>query len=272
MTEARCFRHVFFVTDLEGAAGVIDWSQTRKKGPRLGAARGLLTSEINAAVEGLFRKAKDLSLLPRFKVSVWDGHGHGGTVFADLDPRVEKFPYRDRRGFGGLLAHLLADDIPLDALGFIGQHAMAGSGGNLSHTYSSLWIEKYLLNGVEVGELGVRALLAWTRGIPTVFLSGDDIACREASELIPGLVTVGVKTSRGVLAADSLPPEESCRALLEGAGKILELDPRSPDLTPSFIPRPPYRFEKHYKRRGVFIPSWRWTTRGNDLGAVLRRV
>ena len=36
MTEARCFRHVFFVTDLEGAAGVTDWSQTRKKGPRLG--------------------------------------------------------------------------------------------------------------------------------------------------------------------------------------------------------------------------------------------
>jgi D-amino peptidase len=270
--EPRRFRHVFFVTDLEGAAGVTDWSQTRKRGPRLDAARELLTSEINAVVEGLFPSRKELSSVPRVKVSVWDGHGHGGTVFADLDSRVEKFPYRDRRGFGGLLGHLLADEIPVDALGFIGQHAMAGSGGNLCHTYSSLWIEKYLLNGVEVGEFGARALLAWARGIPTIFLSGDDVACREASELVPGLVTVSVKRSRGVVAADSLSPRESCQALREGAGKILELDPCSSDLTPSFIPQPPHRFEKRYRRQGVSILRWRRATRGDDLRAVLRRV
>jgi D-amino peptidase len=272
VSEPRRFRHVFFVTDLEGAAAVTDWSQTRKHGPRLDAARELLTSEINAVVDGLFRKATDLSLLPCFKVSVWDGHGHGGTVFADLDRRVEKFRHGDRRGFGGLLAHLLAGGTPVDALGFIGQHAMAGSGGNLCHTYSSLWIEKYLLNGVEVGEFGARALLAWARGIPTIFLSGDDVACREALELVPGLVTVSVKKSRGVLAADSLSPRESCQALREGAGKILELDPCSPDLTPSFIPQPPHRFERRYRRQGLGVLRWRWTTRGDDLPAVLRRI
>jgi D-amino peptidase len=254
VSQARRFRHVFFVTDLEGAAGVTDWSQTRKRGPRLAAARKLLTSEINAAVDGLLRKAEDLSLSPRFKVSVWDGHGHGGTVLGDLDPRVEKFGYRDRRGFDGLLTHLLADEMPVDALGFIGQHAMAGSNGNLCHTYSSRWVEKYLLNGVEVGEFGTRALLAGARGIPTVFLSGDDVACREALKLIPGLVTVCVQ------------------ALRQGAGKILELDPRSPDLTPLFIPRPPHRFERRYRRQGVPVLRWRWTTRGDDLRAVLRRA
>ncbi len=272
MTLGRCFRHVFFVTDLEGAAGVSNWSQTRVPGPKLQAARKLLTNEINSVVEGLYRKAEALELLPDFKISVWDGHGHVGTVFEELDPRVTKYKQGDPRGCHGLYAQALGEDPPMDAVGFIGQHAMAGTGGNLCHTYSSQRVSRYVLNGRDIGELGTRGLLAWSMGVPTVFVSGDDVACREGQDLVPGIVAVSVKRSLGVVEAESISPVESCQLLLRSAGRILDLDPEAPSLRPTFLPKPPYVYEKLYLRRWGLIPRKNETLRGGDLREVLTRV
>ena len=265
-------RHIFVVTDIEGVAGVTDWIQTRTPGAPLEEARRHLTGEINSVVVGLFDRADELGLCPHFRVTVWDGHGPGGTAFDELDSRVTKFRHTDSRGLGGLFDLALAADPPMDAVAFVGQHAMAGTGGNLCHTYSSQRVRKHLLNGVEIGEFGTRSLHAWCLGVPTVFFSGDDVACREAAALVEGLVKVQVKTSKGILKADSVTHEQSCDLLKRAAMSVLDLDLHSPFLKPMFLPDPPYLYEKfHYPRWGV-VPRPTRRHGGNDLLSVLGEV
>ena len=267
----RSTRHLFVVTDIEGVAGVSDWSQTRKLGPELERARGFLSEEINAFVQGLISAAAD-ARIEAPAVSVWDGHGYGGADFDAIDRRVAKFRYDDGRGFAGLLDHALASSPPADALAFVGQHAMEGSGGNLAHTYSSRRVRRHLLNGCEIGEFGTRALHASALGLPTLFISGDDVACEEARALVPGIVRACVKRSIGTTRVESLGRAEACALISSRAGEIIGLDLSASELAPTFRPTPPYEYRIERKLRFGLVPRRDRTLRGDDLVALLRRV
>ena len=197
-------RH-FLITDLEGPAGVDSWAQTREgEGPAKTAAMRLLTAEVNAVLEGI------LAADPGGEVTVWDGHGTGGILAAELDPRARFLarpaPLRESLAAGA------------DALYFVGQHAMAGTpGAPLCHTYSSRTVAEYRLNGRPAGEFACRAALAGELGVPTVFLAGDDRAVAEARALVPSIVGAITKIGRGVEAADHLGHEQSCAVVRAGA-------------------------------------------------------
>lgn len=215
-------RH-FLLTDLEGPAGVDSWSQTRQgEGPAKTAAMRLLTAEVNAVLEGI------LAADPAGAVAVWDGHGSGGILPAELDAR----------------ARFLARPAPLreslaafaDALYFVGQHAMAGTpGAPLCHTYSSRTVAEYRLNGVPTGEFGCRAALAGEMGVPSVFLGGDDRAVEEARAVAAAIVGVVTKAGLGLQAAAHLAPEESCARLRAGAERAATRAERIP---PHRVPAP----------------------------------
>lgn len=216
-------RH-FLLTDLEGPAGVWLWKQTREgeNAAKLAAMR-LLTGEVNAVTEGI------LEADPNAEVLVWDGHGTGGLLFEQLHERVQYLP--------GEVPLLVGLRRGVDALYFVGQHAMAGTpDAPLCHTYSSLTVEEYRLNGVPIGEFGCRAALAGELGIPTVFLSGDDKAAAEARTLVPDIVTVVTKQGVGVQAAIHLTHPEACRRLRAGA---VECAKRVRELSPLRM-APPY--------------------------------
>ena len=203
---------------------------------------------------------------------MWDGHGYGGLILDRLDQRVTAYRHDDARSFTGLLRESLSGTVPVDALAFIGQHAMEGSGGTLSHTYSSRRICGYSLNGRAIGEFGLRALYAWALArIPTVFISGDDIACREAQSLVPGILCVQVKTSLGITSAHHLDHKESCAQLASKAAQILGQDADDPSLRPSFVPEPPYVFRKKFKWKFGLLPRPPRTLRGASLTAVLEK-
>ena len=69
-------------------------------------------------------------------------------------------------------------DESFDAMFLCGLHAMAGAeGGVLSHSFTPL-IENLWLNGLNMASFGDRR-------IPTVFVSGDEAAVREAQALVP---------------------------------------------------------------------------------------
>lgn len=203
-------RH-FLLTDLEGPAGVDSWTQTREgEGPAKTAAMHLLTGEINAVVEGIY--AAD----PEAKVIVWDGHGTGGILPGELDPRATYLPRPTP-----LREPLAAAN---DALYFVGQHAMAGTpDAPLCHTYSSRSVTEYRLNDRPMGEFGCRAALAGELGVPTVFIGGDDKAVAEARTLIPNIVGVATKIGRGIEAAEHLSHEQSCALLRANAAKAAAL-------------------------------------------------
>ncbi|MCR4303421.1 MAG: M55 family metallopeptidase [Gallionella sp.] len=262
------WRHIFLVTDIEGVAGVESWEQTQS-GPRHEAAKALATDEVNSVIRALLGPP-DIPGPTLLRISVWDGHGCGGLLPERLDRRVTFYRHDDARNFTGLLRESLRGEVPVDALGFVGQHAMEGSGGTLSHTYSSRRIRSYKLNGRPIGEFDLRALYAWALAkIPTVFFSGDNVACNEAQSLVPGILRVQVKESLSLTSARHLEPAHACTRLTDSAKQILERDLSDPSLRPSFFPEPPFEFRKHFKLKFGFVPRPPQTLRGDSLTAVL---
>src|SRR5579884_2129928 len=50
---------VFISSDIEGAAGVVDWEQVRAPGAEYEIGRRLLTDEVNAAIDGAVQAGAD---------------------------------------------------------------------------------------------------------------------------------------------------------------------------------------------------------------------
>lgn len=229
------------ITDLEGVAGVDSFSQTRTKDVALkGPGMKQLGRETNACVEGI--RAID----PHASVDVVDGHGTGGLFPDDL------VGSRYIRLFGTSVYRLLESG-RYDAMLFVGQHAMAGTvAAPLNHTYASRDVMYYRLNDVFIGEFGARALMAGLKGIPVIFLSGDDKAAAEASMFIPEIVTAVTKRGKGIEAADHLPSDQACRLIREGAAKAVE---RIASIPPFTGIQGPFTFEARYYRP-IEDPYW----------------
>jgi D-amino peptidase len=258
---------VFVMTDLEGVAGVASFEGDAYAGaPRLERARELLTAEVNAAVTGLFDGGAG-------EIVVMDGHGDGGVVYGDLDPRASLV-------HGRPLSPRWVDELDGCAAAiFVGQHAMAGTAdGNLNHTQDSRTTACISLNGETIGEIGQFALLAGAHGVPAIFLSGDEAACREFTTLVPGTVTAAVKRGLGRNSAVSVSAVEARRRIREGARLALERH-RTQPIAP-LTRTPPYVLERRFfttasvepylGRPGIeIVDELTIRARGNDLGAII---
>ncbi len=221
------------MTDLEGVAGVVSFAdQTTPEGRYGERAKSLLTAEVNACVQGLLDSGVS-------EVTVLDGHGAGGIVFEELHPDallVHGLPMSP--DWRELIA---GTEVAL----FVGQHAMAGvPNGNLNHTQDSRSITSYILNGKLIGEIGQFALFAGSYGVPIVFLSGDEAACREVEELIPGVTTAAVKKGLGRNSAVSMSARRS-RELIQAGVKRAIAHHRSHPIAPLRWPGP-YVLEKRF--------------------------
>ncbi|MGI8913896.1 MAG: M55 family metallopeptidase, partial [Chloroflexota bacterium] len=223
---------IFILTDLEGPAMIFGFDQTRlpEAAGNMAQSKRLLTLEVNACVDGI------LDADPQAEVVVWDGHGSGGIDYELFHERAQLVAGRGVRAPYRL-------DGTFDALFFVGQHAMAGTpDAPLAHTYSSRTIEYYQLNGVPIGEFGLRATMAGTLcAVPTAFLSGDDKAVAEAQALVPELVGVTTKIGLGREAAQSLAPARAWELIRAGATAACRLV-QAGQIAPVRVP-PPYRFE-----------------------------
>jgi D-amino peptidase len=217
---------VYMGTDLEGVAGVVSFAeQSYPDGRYHDAAKKLLTAEVNAAIEGLLAAGVE-------EVLVSDGHGPGAIWFEDLHPAARLLHGRP------LAPRAVRDPIVAgyDACVMIGQHAMAGvATGNQSHTQSSRTIDRYTLNGHSIGEIAQFALYHGALGLPLIFVSGDEAACHEVEELIPGITTVAVKVGLSRGSAISLSAVEARHRIREGIQQAVERQRQDP--------LPPLRWE-----------------------------
>ena len=81
-------------------------------------------------------------------------------------------------------------------------------------------------NGTLVGEVAINAALCGTWGCPVVLVTGDDVVCAEATELLgPNLHTVAVKTGLGRFSARHLAPARACERLEQAAAEALSERP-----------------------------------------------
>jgi len=126
----------------------------------------------------------------------------------------------------------------------IGKHAMAGGkerGVNrhtvlphpLTRHYSSVASVK--INDLNVGEIGMFMAFAGSYNVPVIYLSGDDCACDEARELVPGIGTTAVKKSINYFCANSLLPDDAAKASAENLKETIK---RKHEIAPFVINGP----------------------------------
>jgi D-amino peptidase len=197
-------------------------------------AKRLLTAEVNAAVGGLLVAGVE-------DVLVMDGHGPGGIWFEDLHPAAKLLhgrPLAPRERTAPIVSQY-------DACVMIGQHAMAGIlTSNQGHTQSSRTIDTIQLNGRKIGEIAQFALYYGGLGVPLIFLSGEQDACREVEDLIPGIVTVSVQQGLGRGSAISLSAPEAHRRIREGIQRAVKRQQEDP--LPPLHWEGPYVLEKRF--------------------------
>jgi D-amino peptidase len=202
---------ILISADMEGISGVVHPTETNPGGYDYERCRALMTAEVNAAVAGV------LEALPHAEVLVADAHGPFRNLLPeDLDRRA-----RLVRGKPRPLGMLAGLDDDTDAVLFVGYHARSGRGpAVLAHTISDAVLD-VRLDGRSVGEIGLNAALAGFHGAPVVLLSGDDAACAELLELVPGAATVAVKQALGQAAAVALHPDVAREQLHRIAAKAI---------------------------------------------------
>ena len=92
----------------------------------------------------------------------------------------------------------------------------------MSHTVSGTEWRSVRFNGREVGETGINAALCGTWSCPVLLVTGDQVACREATELLgAGLETVQVKTALGRFSARHKTPGVARTLIEAGARRAL---------------------------------------------------
>ena len=198
---------VHICTDLEGVSGVTLFSQTREEGPAYEEARGLLTGDINAAVQGCLDGGADY-------ICVLDGHGHPFNIIPELlHPGAE---YLAGKGFPDLWSDL---EEGFDCAMLVGAHAMNRTpDGVLYHTQNSRADAHYWYNDRECGEIAQSAMCYGHYGIPVVMVSADTAGCREATEFLGDeVVTVAVKRGYGRECCRMLAPARAHELIREGA-------------------------------------------------------
>ncbi|MFO8059520.1 MAG: M55 family metallopeptidase [Bacillota bacterium] len=196
---------VFISADIEGVSGVVAADQTSSAGGDYDRARRLMTGEVNAAIDGAMEAGAE-------DVVVNDAHGNMRNILIEeLRPEA-----RLLTGSPKILGMMEGIDQGFDFCAFVGYHARAGSAGVLNHTISGGVVCRVQMNGREVGEAGLNAVLAGHYGIPLAMLSGDADVCRQVGELVPGVVTVAVKEAAGRYAALCISPERARNAIREG--------------------------------------------------------
>ena len=206
---------VYLSSDMEGTAGVVDWTQCIGPGPEYEYYRGLLQGEVNAAIEGAVSAGAT-------EILVNDSH----SSMQNLRPDQLLGGARYLSGRHKPMYMMEGLDPSYDAIFFVSYHgSMASEASTLSHTYNPRAIARVRLNGVEVGESGINALVALGHGVPIVLITGDDTTAEEARRVCPDIHAAVVKRSVTRFAADSLHPSAACELIRDTAAvAVKDLD------------------------------------------------
>jgi D-amino peptidase len=201
---------VFISIDLEGITGVCKEEQTDPTGPEYSSACAAMRADLDAALDGCFSAGAT-------GVVVCDGHAAGRNL------RVTGLP--DRVALVGSspwsLDMMTGINGSFDAALFLGYHARAGvAAAVLEHT-CAYKVFSVAMEGLEVGEFALNAMLAGHFGVPCTFVSGDDKAVAEARGLVSGIGAAVVKTSLARTCASALPPAVTAPLIREGVRAAL---------------------------------------------------
>ncbi len=220
---------IYILLDAEGISGVVNHEmQVRPDSPRYPETRKLIMADLNAAIAGAVEAGAT-------DIVVYDMHYYGTNVsLEELHPRAKAV-----LGKPAKIAPPAGIGPDVAALFMIGYHSMAETpGALLAHTYT-LDMKSLRLNGVLMGEIGLEAAIAGSRGVPLALLSGDDAALKEAAALLGELEGACVKQGTGSRSALCLPlPASGALIRQKAAAAVKTLSRRKP-----YRVQPPYEIE-----------------------------
>lgn len=185
---------VWISIDMEGISNIVDRDQLMPEGSRYELARESMMADL-AAVLSALQQESDVD-------RVWVNDSHDGMLNILAEPMPES-------------VHLISGGTKLwsmnqganqaDVALYVGYHARAGTpAAIMDHTYAG-HIASVMINGVEVGEVGINAALAGYWGVPVALVTGDDKVAGEAEALLPNVATTIVKYGIARRSAELLP-------------------------------------------------------------------
>lgn len=236
---------IYLSADIEGVTGVTHWDETNLEKEDFRAAQEQMTAEVVAACEGA---------LGAGATEIWikDAHDSGRNLLA------EKLPLNSRlvRGWSEHPYMMMQEiDESFQAALMIGYHAPSGSSASpLAHTMSGK-LMYFKLNDQPTSEFLLNAWAAASRGVPTVFVSGDQGLCDHATRIIPAMRSVAVKQGVGA-STINIHPHLAVQQIREGVQAALSGDLRAclPELPSHFHVELGYR-EHGVAYRASFYPG-----------------
>ena len=205
---------IYLVSDIEGTCGYCNHEEGAVGGNLYDYFRTQMSKEVGSACQGAIDAGASYIL-------AHDAHGCAKNIIPTLLP---KQAYLMRQAKGDPFAMLSGiNDDSFDAVIFTGFHAGAGSNQSpVSHTFN-FKTKEILLNGERLTELQYDVFSAWSLGIPTPFVSGDEAICEIAKKLIPSVITV--PTVKGAGAGSISPhPEVAVENIKAGVQKAFSGD------------------------------------------------
>ena len=198
---------IYISSDMEGTAGVVDWDQVMAGGHLYEYYTGLLTREINAAIEGAMKSGATEFL-------VNDAH----SKMANLRPDALAGSARYLSGRVKPMYMMQGLDETFDAVFFVSYHgSMSSRSSTLSHTYFPTAFAEVTINGVVAGEAGINALVAQAYRVPVVLVTGDATTAMEIEPFCPRVHKAIVKESVTRFSANSMHPEQARQLIGEQA-------------------------------------------------------
>ena len=203
---------VFISFDMEGVAGIVDWSQCRPPGQPYEEGRLLLLGEVNAAIDGALEAGAT-------EIVCNDSHG----TMNNLDPAALHGQAAYVSGRHKPLYMMQGLDASADVVFMVGYHgSISGESSVLSHTYNPSVVSHVSLNGIRVGESGINALVALAYGVPVGLVTGDRQTIAEADPFLPAAERVVVKESFTRFGAANKHPETARAMITDAARQAVE--------------------------------------------------
>jgi D-amino peptidase len=210
---------VFISFDMEGVAGIVDWSQCRGPGQPYEEGRRLLLGEVNAAIDGALAGGAT-------EIICNDSHG----TMNNLDPAELHGQASYVSGRHKPLYMMQGLDATADVVFMVGYHgSISGESSVLSHTYNPAVVSHVSLNGTRVGESGINALVALACQAPVGLITGDQQTIAEADPFLPDAERVAVKESFTRFGASNLHPEVARELIADGAQRAVERAAAEPE-------------------------------------------
>lgn len=220
---------VFISFDMEGVAGISDWSQCRGPGQPYEEGRRLLLGEVNAAIDGALAGGAT-------EIVCNDSHG----TMSNLDPAQLHGQASYVSGRHKPLYMMQGLDAAADVVFMVGYHgSISGQGSVLSHTYNPAVISHVSLNGSRAGESGINALAALACQAPVGLITGDQHTIAEADPFLPDAERVVVKESFTRFGAASLHPEVARELITDAARRAVVRAAHRPSQVREITASPP---------------------------------